>query len=208
MKRTRNTKGGVSNNNSTNSSNTNNSSNSSNNTSSSDTPSNNNSDNRKDSQTLTGYESGNTRCIVFFASTEENKNGDYNWFEDIKIQNSIENLRGIVKGTLERLPYRSGTSGAYARKHLMALVNESGEFTEGLGTNDLAGGALYHLGFRTDTALRPYIYMGNVVVLGKGENNDSKTLNETDVKKIQEAVLAYRNEWESQGDEEEDKEIV
>lgn len=137
------------------------------------------------------------RVIVFYASKTPNQNGDLNWYEEVKIsrKEALGDLQKLVDGNVEILPHQNGYDAPFT-----GYANEEG-LLRGLPRNDLAGGALTHLGFFTMSLPLGCAYAGNVVLLGK----DDKSLSDKQIEQIKSAVEKYRKEWNND-DEEEDEE--
>ncbi len=131
----------------------------------------------------------NCQALVYYATGQPNDEGELNYYKYIDIHETqlLKQLQEIVGGNIESVPTREPTS-------LIAYVNENGwmeyfNHKKGIGRNELAGGTLFALGF-IHSALMPFCYAGNVVVMGAGD----KGLTDTQRKQLENEIQAYRDD--------------
>jgi len=121
-------------------------------------------------------------CLVFYASKIPNKNGDLNWYEFKEYETlSLKVLQTLVGGQITSVPCLKKKTSFLAYGDDEGLLKSSAR-------NDLAGGALYYLGFRGSEFLG-CAYAGNVVVLG----SDEQGLTPNQQQELRTAIDRYRS---------------
>lgn len=103
----------------------------------------------------------NKVITILHATYRPNAKGEYNWLEWKEVPKiNLKVLQEHVKGNIALVPYVGSKKQPFE-----CYMNENGLLKEEYGRNDLAGGALYVLGFRGGEALG-CAYAGNVVITG------------------------------------------
>jgi len=130
--------------------------------------------------------------VIFHASRKPNANGELNWCETKIVEQkmdltAIQDLVGARIVTM--LP-------CYRKTTLECYVDEEGLLNQNYARNDLAGGALFMLGFGGGQALG-CAYAGNVVVTGK----KMRSLTAKQQAELKDAIEKYRKDDDDDDDD-------
>jgi len=141
-----------------------------------------------------------TVCI-FHAPQKPNAKGEYNWYEFKEVPKlDLKTLQTLVNCShVTLLPNIDPSDKA----KLVCYADDEGLLKPDCGRNELAGGALFKLGFR-GSEIMGHAYAGNIVVVGAGSGGDDKGLSANQQKMLTDAITAYRKDWKEDDDDDDD----